>query len=293
MLDIGAHLSVAGGCDLAIGRAEDLAIPSLQIFTKNANQWKAKPLDPAVIDRFGANRERTGLKHLVAHDSYLINVASPDDAAWEKSRLALMEELDRCDQLDIPYLVSHPGGHVGSGVDAGVSRVIAAINHIHDDRPDGRCVLLLETTAGQGTHLGRTFEEIAAIIDGVANKGRVAVCLDTCHVFAAGYDLRDRESYDDTFRKFDEVIGLDYLRVFHLNDSIKGLGSRVDRHAHIGDGLLGIEPFRMLLADPRFDGIPGILETQHGDDGNELKADLATLHSLAPNGVGTLVGANA
>jgi deoxyribonuclease IV len=285
MLDIGAHLSVAGGCDLAIGRAKDLSIPSLQIFTKNANQWNAKPLDPAVIERFAASRERTGLKHLVAHDSYLINVASPDDAAWEKSRVALTVELDRCDQLDVPYLVSHPGGHVGSGVEAGISRVIAAINQIHDERPDGRCVLLLETTAGQGTHLGRSFEEIAAIIDGVANKQRVAVCFDTCHVFAAGYDLRDRDSYEDTMRKFNEVIGFDYLRVFHLNDSIKGLGSHVDRHAHIGEGQLGSEPFRMLLADQRFDGIPGILETPHGDDGSELKADLATLRSLAPNGV--------
>src|SRR5262245_39103229 len=175
MLEIGAHLSVAGGCDLAIVRAEELALTSVQIFTKNANQWAAKPLDPAVIGRFAEQRRRTGIEHLVAHDSYLINVGSPDDATWEKSRLALREELDRCDQLDVPCLVSHPGGHLGSGVDAAVVRVAEAINRIHDDRPEGRAILLLETTAGQGTTLGRSFEELAAIIERIEHKQRVGV----------------------------------------------------------------------------------------------------------------------
>jgi deoxyribonuclease-4 len=284
MLEIGAHLSISGGCDLAIGRAESLAISSLQIFTKNASQWAAKPLDPGVIERFAVERERTGLQHLVAHDSYLINVASPDDATWEKSLIALQIELDRCDQLDVPYLVSHPGGHLGSGVEPGVKRVSAAINRIHDERPDGRCMLLLETTAGQGTTLGRSFEEIAAIIDGVENKGRVGVCFDTCHVFAAGYDIRDRESYEATMRQFDEVIGLDNLKVFHLNDSKKGLGSKVDRHAHIGEGEIGRAAFGYLLADARFKGISGVLETEHGDDYVDLKRDLETLRELAKEG---------
>jgi deoxyribonuclease-4 len=281
MLEIGAHLSISGGCDLAIGRAEALAITSLQIFTKNASQWNAKPLDPGVIERFALERERTGLRHLVAHDSYLINVASPADETWEKSRLALREELDRCDQLAVPYLVSHPGGHLGSGPEAGIVRVSEAINRIHDERPNGRCMLLLETTAGQGTHLGRSFEEIAAIIDGVQDKRRVGVCFDTCHVFAAGYDIRDREGYEATMRNFDEVIGLANLRVFHLNDSKKGLGSKVDRHAHIGEGELGKAPFGFLLGDARFDGLPGVLETEHGDDCVELKADLETLRGMA------------
>jgi deoxyribonuclease-4 len=284
MLDIGAHLSVAGGCDLAIVRAEELALTSVQIFTKNANQWAAKPLDPAVIKRFGEQRDRTGIHHLVAHDSYLINVGSPDGGTWEKSRLALREELDRCDQLDVPYLVSHPGGHLGSGVEAAVLRVSEAINRIHDERPDGRTMLLLETTAGQGTTLGRSFEELASIIGGVENKARVGVCFDTCHVFAAGYDLRDRESYEQTMRTFDEILGFATLRVFHLNDSIKGLGSHVDRHAHIGDGQLGKAPFEFLLSDPRFKGVPGVLETPHGEDGAELKADIATLRELAAKG---------
>jgi deoxyribonuclease-4 len=281
MLEIGAHLSVAGGCDLAIVRAEELALSSVQIFTKNANQWAAKPLDPGVIKRFGEQRERTGIRHLIAHDSYLINVGSPDDATWEKSRLALREELDRCDQLDVPYLVSHPGGHVGSGVEAAIGRVAEAINRIHDDRPDGRAMLLLETTAGQGTTLGRSFEELAAIIDRVEDKSRVGVCFDTCHVFAAGYDIRDREGYEETMRRFDEIVGFSNLRVFHLNDSVKGLGSHVDRHAHIGEGQLGTAPFEFLLSDERFERMPGVLETPHGKDGEELKADIATLRSLA------------
>ncbi|HEY7034442.1 MAG TPA: deoxyribonuclease IV [Thermomicrobiales bacterium] len=281
MLEIGAHLSVAGGCDLAIVRAEELALTAVQIFTKNANQWAAKPLDPAVIDRFAEQRERTGIRHLVAHDSYLINVGSPDEATWEKSRLALREELDRCDQLDVPYLVSHPGGHLGSGVDAAVPRVAAAINRIHDERPDGRAMLLLETTAGQGTTLGRSFEELAAIIDLVENRARVGVCFDTCHVFAAGYDIRERAGYEETMRRFDEIIGFANVHVFHLNDSLKALGSHVDRHAHIGEGFLGKAPFEFLLGDPRFEGVPGVLETPHGDDGAELKADIATLRELA------------
>jgi deoxyribonuclease IV len=281
MLEIGAHLSISGGCDLAIGRAEALAISSLQIFTKNASQWAAKPLDPGVIERFVQERDRTGLLNLVAHDSYLINVASPDDGTWEKSRLALQVELDRCDELDVPYLVSHPGGHLGSGPEAGIRRVSEAINRIHDERPSGRCMLLLETPAGQGTTLGRSFEEIAAIIDGVENKARVGVCFDTCHVFAAGYDIRDRAGYEGTMRTFDEVIGLANLRVFHLNDSKKGLGSKVDRHAHIGEGELGKAPFGFLLGDSRFKGISGVLETEHGDDCVELKRDLETLRALA------------
>jgi deoxyribonuclease-4 len=281
MLEIGAHLSVAGGCDLAIVRAEELGLSSVQIFTKNANQWAAKPLDPMVIGRFAEQRERTSIRHLVAHDSYLINVGSPDDGTWEKSRLALREELDRCDQLDVPYLVSHPGGHLGSGVDAAVERVAEAINRIHDDRPEGRAMLLLETTAGQGTTLGRSFEELAAIVDRVENRQRVGICFDTCHVFAAGYDIRERDGYEETMRRFDEVIGFANLRVFHLNDSIKGLGSHVDRHAHIGEGQLGRAPFEFLLGDSRFDGVPGVLETPHGEAGAELKADIATLRELA------------
>jgi deoxyribonuclease-4 len=279
-LALGAHMSAAGGVDLAISRAAALAMDSCQLFTKNANQWNAKPLDPAVVERFKIQKETAGVANLVAHDSYLINVGSPDDAGWGKSRNALQIELERCDLLGVPYLVSHPGAHMGSGEEAAIVRVAEAINRINDARPSGGTVLLIETTAGQGTCLGRTFEEIASIIDQVEDKARIGVCLDTCHVFAAGYDIRDADRYEATVSAFDDIIGLKWLKVVHLNDSKKGLGSRVDRHTHIGEGELGAEAFRLLMNDPRFDGVPGILETPKGDDETEDARNMATLRSL-------------
>ena len=281
MLELGAHMSIAGGCDKALTAAAAFEMTACQIFTKNASQWRAKPLDPAAIERFAAVRETTGIRHLVAHDSYLINLATPDDELREKSRLAFREELNRCDALAVPYLVTHPGAAMGGTVTAGLARVAEAINAIHDERPDGTTTVLLETTAGQGTSLGRSFEELAEIMARVDDRRRVGVCFDTCHAFAAGYDLRDDESYAATMRAFDEAVGLDHLRVFHLNDSKKGLGSRVDRHAAIGEGELGLAPFGFILNDPRFDGLPGLLETPKGDDGEEDRRNLATLRGLA------------
>lgn len=283
MLELGSHLSVAGGVDKAIDRAEPLGLTSLQIFTKNANQWAARPLDPDVVERFRQKAAASQLKWLVAHDSYLINIASPDDAAWEKSLNALKTELDRCDILGVHHLVSHPGAHSGSGVEAGIERVALAVNRIHAELPDGKATLAIETTAGQGTTLGRTFEEIAAMIERIEDKTRVSVCLDTCHIFAAGYDLRTPETYVETIRKFDETVGLSFLKVIHLNDSLKPFGSFRDRHAHIGDGEMGLEPFRHLLNDPLLDGLPGVLETPKGDTDEEDLRNLATLRSLVVN----------
>ncbi len=241
-------MSASGGVDKAIGRAVPLEMTSFQIFTKNANQWNAKPLDPVVIERFHAGLDQNPqIKTVVAHDSYLINLASPDDAAWEKSIGALQIELERCDLLGIPYLVSHPGAHMGTGVDVGTARVAQAINIIHDRLPASGCSIAIETTAGQGTTLGRTFEEIATIFDGVEDKNRIAVCFDTCHVFAAGYDIRTEETYRSTMSAFDEIIGLDRLRVLHLNDSVKDFGSFRDRHAHIGEGMIGKDAFQFLM----------------------------------------------
>jgi deoxyribonuclease-4 len=273
-------MSIAGGHDRAIDAALTYEMSACQIFTKNANQWNAKPIAPEAADRFRERYAASGLQALVAHDSYLINLASPDDVLWEKSRLALRDELDRCDQLGVPFLVSHPGGHMKSGVEAGIARVAAAINAIHNDRPDGEAVILLETTAGQGTHLGRSFEELAGIIDQIENKRRVGVCLDTCHIFAAGYDIRDEESFRATVSSFDQIIGLDRLRAIHLNDSKKGLASHVDRHAAIGEGEIGLTAFELFLNDPRFAQVPGILETPKGDDGEEDRRNLATLRGL-------------
>lgn len=282
MLELGSHVSASGGVDKAIGRAVPLEMTSFQIFTKNANQWNAKPLDPEIIERF-----RTGLEGnpqittVVAHDSYLINLASSDETAWEKSIGALQIELERCDLLGIPYLVSHPGAHMGTGVDVGTARVAEAINIIHDRLPASGCSITIETTAGQGTTLGRTFEEIATIINGVEDKNRIAVCFDTCHVFAAGYDIRTEATYQATMTAFDEIVGLDRLRVLHLNDSVKDFGSFRDRHAHIGEGLIGKDAFQFLMRDSRLQGRPGILETPKDDDVTEDSMNLTTLRGLA------------
>lgn len=281
MLELGSHVSASGGVDKAIGRATNLQMTAFQVFTKNANQWNAKPLDPVVIERFRQGIvDNPSIKHVVAHDSYLINLASPDAAARNKSIDALQIELERCDQLGIPFLVSHPGGHMGEGVDLGTARVAESINIIRNRMPGGTCSLAIETTAGQGTSLGRTFEEIAQIIDGVEDKSRVSVCFDTCHVFAAGYDIRTPETYAATMQSFDDIIGLERLQVLHLNDSAKEFGSFRDRHAHIGQGAIGADAFQFLLRDERLAGRPGILETPKDDDVTEDSMNLSTLRGL-------------
>lgn len=278
---LGAHMSIAGGHALAIDRATAFAMTACQIFTKNANQWNAKPIAPEAAEGFQTRLAESGITFMVAHDSYLINLATPDDALWEKSKGAFADELNRCDQLGVRYLVTHPGAHMGTGVDAGIARVAEALNAILDAAPDRDVTVLLETTAGQGTTLGRSFEELAGILEKVEDQARVAVCFDTCHAFAAGYELRDAETYGATMQAFDDTVGLERLRVFHLNDSKKGLGARVDRHAHIGEGELGAEAFRLLLTDPRFSNHPGILETPKDDDEEGDRRNMATLRQLA------------
>jgi deoxyribonuclease IV len=283
MLALGSHMSTSGGGPpKALVRAAELGLEACQLFTKNERQWAAKPLDPEIVQKFheGLDADATLGGRVVAHDSYLINVGSPDDAAWEKSREALLVELQRCDELRIPFLVSHPGAHMKSGVEAGIARVVEAVNWVNAQRPDGAAVLLLETTAGQGTTLGRTPEELAAMIDGIEDKDRVGVCFDTCHVFVAGYELRGADDYAATMRNFEETVGLDRIRVFHLNDAKFGLGSNKDRHEHIGDGEIGLEGFRNLVNDRRFDGRMAVLETEKDDAGDNDRRNLATLRSL-------------
>ena len=277
---LGAHMSVAGGHALAIERATACSMTACQIFTKNANQWNAKPIAPEAAETFRARVAASEIGFVVAHDSYLINLASPNDELRERSIVAFGDELQRCAQLGVPWLVTHPGAHMGSGVDEGIGRVASALNRLFDELPELEVTVLLETTAGQGTTLGRSFEELAMILALVEDQSRVGVCFDTCHVFAAGYDIREPEVYAATMQAFDDIIGLHRLRAFHLNDSKKGLGARVDRHAHIGDGELGTEAFRLLLNDERFAGHPGILETPKGDDGEEDRRNLATLGAL-------------
>lgn len=279
-LAFGSHMSASGGVDKSLARGEAIPVESLQLFSKNERQWIAKPLDPEVVERFHAEVERTGLTRLVVHDSYLINLASPKPDILEKSIPAFADELQRCNTLGIPHLVTHPGAHTGSGVDAGIARFAQSLNEIFEAMPENRTMTLLETTAGQGTSLGRSFEEIAAIIALVDDKSRVGVCLDTCHIFAAGYDFRTPETYAETMARFDAVIGLDRLKVIHLNDSKNPLGSNKDRHDHIGDGEIGVEGFRQVVNDPRLDGIPGILETEKDDGGDNDRRNIATLRSL-------------
>lgn len=279
-LAFGSHLSTSGGVDRVFARAEALPVESCQIFSKSERQWIAKPLDPAVVERFHAEKERTGLTKLVVHDSYLINLASPKPDILAKSLAAFRDELERCDVLGISFLVTHPGAHTGSGVEAGIAQFAASLNQVYRETPDNKSITLLETTAGQGTSLGRSFEEIAAIIDQVDDKDRVGVCLDTCHIFAAGYDFRTAEGYAAVMEQFDRIIGFDRLRVLHLNDSRMPFASNKDRHAHIGEGEIGTEGFRHVVNDQRLTGLPAILETEKDDAGeNDLK-NLTTLRGL-------------
>jgi deoxyribonuclease-4 len=277
---LGAHMSIAGGHALAIDRATTFGMTACQIFTKNANQWAAKPIAPEAAEGFRTRLAESDVAFVVAHDSYLINLGSPDATLWERSLAAFGDELRRCSQLGVPWLVTHPGAHMGSGVDEGICRVATALNRLFDEMPDLDVTVLLETTAGQGSTLGRSFEELAAILELIEDQSRVGVCFDTCHVFAAGYDIRDASSFAATMQRFDDIIGFGRLRVVHLNDSKRGLGSHVDRHAHIGEGELGTEAFRLIVNDDRFVVLPGILETPKDDDGEDDRRNLATLRGL-------------
>jgi deoxyribonuclease-4 len=273
-------MSISGGVDIAFDRGEQVGCDAIQIFTKNSNQWRAAPLKAESVERYHIRQVETGIKPVVAHASYLLNLATPDDRLWHKSIDALVIEMERCDVLAIPYLVIHPGAHMGSGEEAGIVRIAQALSIAHDRLPGARVKTTLETTAGQGTNLGYRFEHLVAIIEGMEAKDRLAVCYDTCHTLAAGYDFRTPEGYAQVFQQFDEIIGLDRLRVFHLNDSKQALGSRRDRHAHIGEGSVGLEAFRYFLNDPRFEEIPMLLETPKSKDMHEDVENLARLRTL-------------
>jgi deoxyribonuclease-4 len=273
-------MSISGGVDTAFDRGEQVGCDAVQIFTKNNNQWRAAPLKEEAVERYHRRRAETGITPVVAHSSYLLNLASPDDELWHKSIEALLIEIERCDVLAIPYLVIHPGSHMGSGEEVGVARIADALNVAHDRLPDAQAKITLETTAGQGTNLGYRFEQLATMIAGTEAKDRLAVCYDTCHTLAAGYDFRTPEGYAEVFKQFDEIIGLERLTAFHINDSKQDLGSRRDRHAHIGEGSVGLDGFRHLLNDPRFEEIPMLLETPKSKDMHEDVENLARLRAL-------------
>jgi deoxyribonuclease-4 len=255
-------MSVAGGLPNAIARATIHRCETLQIFSKNASQWRARPLPPGEITAFRQAARESGVFPIVAHASYLINIATVAPALRAQSIAALGEEVDRAEALGLFGVVLHPGARLAASTEEALSLVSGALATVLKDRPRGKAMILIEHTAGQGSAMGASFEEIAAMLDGVRNGKRLGVCLDTCHLLASGYDLCTSEGYEKTFETFERLIGIDRLKVFHLNDSKKPCMSRVDRHEHIGKGCIGLEPFRRLLNDKRFAHLPMILETE-------------------------------
>ena len=276
---LGAHVSVAGGTHLAFERGRAIRCDALQIFVKNASRWKGKALSDEEIAAFRSEAEKTGWP-VIAHASYLINLASPDEALQEKSIAALADELVRCDALGVPGLVLHPGAHMGEGVEAGVERVARSLDRVHALLPEARARVLLENTAGQGSTLGADLQELGAILTRVDDAARLAVCFDSCHAFAAGYDLRDESGYQATFEALDAAVGLATMAAVHLNDAVQPLGSHRDRHASILGGEIGGDFFARVIHDERFAALPMVLETPLGDDGLGHQRDLATLRSL-------------
>lgn len=277
---LGAHMSIAGGLHLAFDRLREVGGRALQVFTKNERQWASPALSEESVTRFRESWRASGRIPVAVHDTYLINLATNDAIKLEKSVSAFAGELHRVERLGIEYLIMHPGSHVGQGVEAGLERFVSNLDRALTLSETSRVTVLIETTAGQGSSLGSTFEEIATILSASHFGDRLGVCFDTCHAFAAGYDIRTEASFRETFSRFDEVIGLDRLKFFHLNDSKRGLDSHVDRHEHIGKGAIGLTGFRLLLNDPRFRRHPMVLETPKGKDLKEDKENLRVLRSL-------------
>jgi deoxyribonuclease-4 len=273
-------MSVAGGVSQALVRGRSIGCEAIQIFTKNQLRWAEPEIPPQEIAAFRQLQNETGIHPIVSHDCYLINLGSPDDDLWVRSVNSLIRELQRCEVLDVPYVIMHPGSHAGSGEDAGLRRVAQGLDAVHGATPGLEVMTLLETTAGQGTNLGYALGQLGQIIDMMHHPKRMGVCFDTCHSFAAGYDLRTREGYEATFAELGELIGLERLKVFHLNGSQGALGSRLDRHCHITEGELGLGAFRMLLNDPRFKDRTMLLETPKGTGMEEDIANLAVLRGL-------------
>ncbi|MBM9514229.1 deoxyribonuclease IV [Desulfogranum marinum] len=279
---LGAHESVAGGIQLAFDRIVEVGGEALQIFTRNQRQWQAPPMQKEEIALFRSAWEKTGWMPVASHASYLINLASSDAAKAERAVKALAAELLRCRQLGVEYVVIHPGSHGGDGVEQGLENVAKNLDaaFVEADIAGHKTRLLLETTAGQGTGLGSRFEELGWLLQRSRYGAHLGVCVDTCHIFAAGYDLRDAASYQQTFAALEDAVGLEHVYFFHLNDSKKECGSRVDRHEHIGKGCIGLEGFRQLVNDTRFKDLPMTLETPKGKDLKEDKENLQLLRSL-------------
>ena len=280
-LQLGAHMSIAGGVSRALDQAAKVASNAVQVFTKNNRQWNGPAIDAADVARWQEQKPALGIEYAVSHASYLINLASSKDDLWERSLAAQRDEIERANAYGIAHVVLHPGAHTGAGAEFGVQRIAAALNRIHADTPQCAGTLTcLEIMAGQGSVLGRNLQELRAIIELVEDRARVGVCLDTCHVFAAGYDLRSADAYEQFMDQVELEIGLNLVKVWHLNDSKGALASHVDRHTHIGDGEIGLEGFRYILNDPRWEGVPTIIETPKEDTLEEDVMNLARLVAL-------------
>jgi deoxyribonuclease-4 len=277
---IGAHMSISGGVFNSLLYGQELGCTTIQIFTKNNSQWNAKELTPEDIKRFFESQKKTKISPVIGHNGYLINLASPKEEVYKKSMESILIELKRAELLRLPYLVMHPGSHLGSGERKGIKRISGSLNRLHQKTKGFKVKILLETTAGQGSSIGYRFEHLAETIEKVKERKRLGVCYDTCHTFAAGYDIRTQKAYQATFKEFDKVIGLSKLKAIHMNDSVRDLGSRVDRHEHIGEGKIGLEGFRLLMNDKRWEKIPKILETPKEEGTGKDIRNLDVLRSL-------------
>jgi len=279
---LGAHFSISGGLHEALREAKRYGCPALQMFTKTSRSWKERTVSDEEIELFKKTRQKAGIKFIASHSSYLINLATPDSGNHSLSRNALELELIRSTALEIPFVVLHPGSPLGDGEKKGIDRISESINGIFEKNPGIKTRLLLETTSGQGAGIGHTFEQLHEIIEKINRKDKTGVCLDTCHIFAAGYDIRTKESYLKTTGAFDKIIGLEKLFLIHLNDSKKSLGSHVDRHEHIGKGEIGIDAFRLIMNDMRLVGIPKIIETPKTGGGKDCdRINLRKLKTMA------------
>jgi len=276
----GAHESVAGGLHRAVERGAIDGCKAIQVFTKNGNVWREPKLAADQIAAFRAAHRAAGSGPVLAHTSYLINLATDKDDILTKSKDALVAEVERCSALGVAYCVLHPGAHLGAGDEVGLLKVAQALDEVHERTKDASCTILLENTAGQGTCVGCTFEQLGAIFEQTRARDRVGVCFDTQHAFAAGYDLSTAEGYAAAFEAFDRHVGLHRLRAFHLNDSKKPLGSRVDRHEHLGEGIVGLPLFWRLMNDPRFAAIPGVVETEPRDGDFPFRDEVSLLRGL-------------
>ena len=276
---IGAHTSIAGGLHNALLEGQEIGATTVQIFTANQRQWKSKQIDEAAIEKWQRTLAETNLRKIMSHDSYLINLGSPKEDVLAKSRAAFRSEIERCQALGISYLNFHTGAALDASREGCLDRIVESLKQVEELLPDDSLRLLLEATAGQGSTVGCTFEELSSIVERVKNHVPIGVCIDTCHIFAAGYDLRTKEACEETFKEFDNVVGMDWLYALHLNDSLKEVGSRVDRHKPLGEGEIGMDAFQWLMQHPQTRNLPKYLETPGGDE--LWKKEIAALRKMA------------